>query len=140
MLQQKLGERRYPGDFVRSPYWPHVAPGVWGSIDALSPKNFDTSAIVDIGDKPPVLWVHGENDKIVSDCSLFDVATLASPDPENDSANFPPQPIVAQMREFLPRYASKGGRVEVVSMKDTGHSPFLEKPQEFLHTFRMFVL
>jgi pimeloyl-ACP methyl ester carboxylesterase len=132
MLQQKLGERRYPGDFVRSSTWPHVGPGVWGPINALSPKYFNAGAIVDIADKPPVFWIRGEADKIVSDHSLFDVAA-------HGTADFPPQPMIAQTREVLRRYASNGGRVEEVSMSDTGHSPFLERPAEFLERFCNFL-
>jgi pimeloyl-ACP methyl ester carboxylesterase len=132
MLQQKLGERRYPGDFVRSPHWPHVAPGAWGPINALSPKYFDASAIADIADKAPILWIRGEADKIVSDHSLFDVAA-------HGSADYPPQPMVSQMRKVLGRYASRGGRVEELSMKATGHSPFLERPGEFLEAFCNFL-
>jgi pimeloyl-ACP methyl ester carboxylesterase len=135
MFRQKLGERRYPGDFVRSPYWPHVAPGAWGPINALSPKYFNASAIADVGHKPPILWIRGDADRIVSDHSLFDVAAAAS----QSNADFPPQPMVAQMREVLRRYAANGGRVEEVSMKDTGHSPFLERPKEFLQFFRNFL-
>jgi pimeloyl-ACP methyl ester carboxylesterase len=139
MLQQKLGERRYPGDFVRSPHWPHVAPGVWGPINALSPKYFNASSIADIPDKPPVLWIRGEADRIVSDHSLFDLAAAAGQDPASGSAGFPPQPMVAQMREILRRYKSNGGRVEEVTMKATGHSPFLERPEEFLKAFCNFL-
>jgi pimeloyl-ACP methyl ester carboxylesterase len=139
MLQQKLGEQRYPGDFVRSSHWPHIAPGIWGPINALSPKHFNAGAIADIADKPPILWIRGEADKIVSDRSLFDIAALASPDPASGRAGFPPQPMVSQMRKVLGEYASNGGRVEEVSMHATGHSPFLERPGEFLEAFSDFL-
>lgn len=139
MLQQKLGERRYPGDFVRSAHWPHVAPGIWGPINALSPKYFNAGAIADIADKPRILWIRGEADKIVSDHSLFDPAAWASRDAASGDAGFPPQPMVAQTREVLGRYASNGGRVEEVSMDATGHSPFLERPGEFLEAFSDFL-
>lgn len=130
MLRQKLGERRYPGDFVRSPHWPYVAPGVWGPINALSPKYFNTSAIADVAEKPPVLWIRGEADKIVSDRSLFDLAAAANP--ARGDAEVPPQPMVAQMRKVLRRYSANGGEVDEFTMRGTGHSPFLEKPLEFL--------
>jgi pimeloyl-ACP methyl ester carboxylesterase len=136
MLQQKIGERRYPGDFVSSPHWPHVAPGSWGPINALSPKYCDTSAIAAIADKPPLLWIRGEADRIVSDRSLFDLAAVSSPPGE---APVRPQPMVGQMREVLRRYAANGGRVEERSMRNTGHSPFLERPAEFLAAFCEFL-
>ena len=37
-LMEKMGDDRYPGDFVPSENWPNVAPGVWGPINAGSPK------------------------------------------------------------------------------------------------------
>ena len=129
-LQQKLGDRRFPGDFVPSPNWPHVAPGIWGPINALSPKYYNTSGIVDLVNKPPILWVRGDSDKVINDCSMFDLATSAKQDPRSDSSRqaLPtkcPQPMVTQMREVLRRYSMNGGQVEEVVMKDTGHSPFL---------------
>ena len=37
-LMEKMGDDRYPGDMVPSENWPNVAPGVWGPINAGSPK------------------------------------------------------------------------------------------------------
>lgn len=143
-LQQKLGDRRYPGDFVSSPNWPYVAPGVWGPVNALSPKYYDTSGIVDLVDKPPILWVRGESDKVINDCSLFDLATSIEQDsqcanPHQDAPAARPQPMVTQMRDVLKQYSLNGGQVEEVSMQDVGHSPFLERPAEFVDAFCDFL-
>ncbi len=135
-LQQKLGERRYPGDHVSSPNWPHVAPGNWGATNALSPKYIDVSRIVEIENKPAILWVRGDSDQIVSDHSLFDAAVLV---PDGSDIDYPAQPMVAQMRDVLTRYKTCGGQVREVELRDTGHSPFLEKPGEFAELVSVFL-
>src|SRR3954453_1832775 len=78
----------------------------------MAPTVFDASGIVDLAEKPPVLWIRGDADQIVSDTSLFDLAFLGSvgavpgwPGPRP----FPPQPMVTQTRAVLDRYAATGG-------------------------------
>lgn len=143
-LKQKLGDRRFPGDYVQSQNWPHVAPGKWGPINALSPKYYNTSGIVDLTDKPPVLWIRGDADVVVSDNSLFDLAAIEEMQPQSGdspsvASTIHAQPMVGQMREVLRRYSMNGGQVEEFVMTDTGHSPFLEKPKEFVHAFCRFL-
>lgn len=144
MLKQKLGDRRYPGDYLQSEFWPHVAPGKWGPINALSPKYFNTSRLADLANKPPILWVRGDADVIISDNSLFDLAAIMQEkiqagDGRKDAAVARPQPMVGQMREVLSRYQRSGGRVEEVVMENTGHTPFMEKPDAFLSVFTEFL-
>lgn len=122
----KVGEQHYPGDFVTIENRPHVGPGKWGIINALSPKYFDTSAIADMPEKPPILWVRGDADLIVSDNSLLDPAT-------------DPQPMIGQTRDVLARYVSNGGMVEEIVIEDAGHSPFLENPADFVAGFTNFL-
>lgn len=143
-LKQKLGDRRFPGDCVQSPHWPHVAPGRWGPVNALSPKYYNTSGIVDLMDKPPVLWIRGDADVVISDNSMFDFTALMHQ--QTQSGIDPPvavthrsQPMVGQMREVLTRYERTGGRVEEVVMENTGHSPFLENSDAFLSKFTDFL-
>ncbi len=133
MLTTKTGEDNYPGDGVPSENWPGFAAGSRGVLNSMVPKYHDVSGIVDLADKPPVLWVHGAKDAIVSDESLFDLATLgklgAIPGwPGDDVA--PPQPMVAQTRAVLDRYAAAGGSYREVEL-DAGHSPHVERPAEF---------
>lgn len=54
-------------------------------------------------------------------------------------AAVPPQPMVAQMRAVLRRYAANGGRVDESVVKGAGHSPFLEKPRQFLEALCDFL-
>lgn len=137
-LLEKIGEDRYPGDLTLSDNWPGVAPGVWGPINATAPKYFDVSAIADSTHQPPVLWVRGDADQIVSDMSLFDMGTLGAMDlvPGCPKDLYPPQPMVSQTRYVLDRYAANGGTYQEVEL-DAGHSPHLEQPEAFNKVFHV---
>ena len=137
MLKQKLGEHRYPGDSAASPLPPHMAPGKWGPINALSPRYFNVSGLTDLRVKPPVLWVRGTADSIISDNSAFDLAALLH-DP-SDASSIPPQPMVSQMREMLRRYERNGGHAHEIVMQDVGHTPFMEQPEAFLQYLLEFL-
>ncbi len=66
----------YPGDGVDSPNWPGFAAGTIGVLNTMAPRYFNTSGIVDLPVKPPILWIHGTADAIVSDASFFDLNHL----------------------------------------------------------------
>jgi pimeloyl-ACP methyl ester carboxylesterase len=137
LLTEKVGNQKYPGDFVPSDNWPNVAPGKFGPINALSPKyvgdsvkNFITSS-----NKPPILWVRGDSDQIVGDNSLFDFGTLGmlGAVPGWPGAEvYPPQPMVGQTRYVLDQYKANGGSYEEVVIAEAGHSPYIEHPEEFM--------
>ena len=130
MLRQKLGEQRYPGDSMASPQPPHMAPGNWGPLNALSPKYFNVSSLANLLGKPPIMWVRGSADCIISDHSTFDLAAIMH-DP-SDADSIPPQPMVSQMREMLRRYEQNGGHAHEIVMQDVGHMPFMEQPEVFI--------
>src|SRR3954468_3244909 len=134
MLTTRTGPDHYPGEPVTSQPWPHVAPGPRGVLSTMAPTVFDVSGIVDLAEKPPVLWIRGDADQIVSDTSLFDLAFLGSlgavPGWPGNKA-FPPQPMVTQTRSVLDRYAATGGAYREVVLPRVGHSPHVERPQEF---------
>jgi len=135
LLLEKTGADRYPGDMLPSTNWPTVAPGVWGPINATSPKYLNLSSITDLAQKPPILWVRGDSDQVVSDNSLFDFGTLGmlGAVPGWPGAEvFPPQPMVSQTRAVLDRYAANGGRYQEVVITDVGHSPHIEQPEAFM--------
>ena len=140
LLSEKTGPDKYPGDFAPSANWPNVAPGVLGPINALTPKYVGDSVqrFIACTPKPPILWVRGSHDQIVGDMSLFDLGTLGKlgvvPGWPGDDV-FPPQPMVGQTRAVLEKYAANNGQFEEVVMEDTGHSPFIEKPAEFMGLF-----
>ncbi|WP_294180209.1 alpha/beta fold hydrolase [uncultured Schumannella sp.] len=138
MLTTKTGVDNYPGDARVVEAWPGFAPGGRGVLNTMSPEHFDTTGIVDLANKPPVLWVRGTADAIVSDGSFFDLNMLgqvgAIPGwPGSDVA--PPQPMVSQMREVMDRYAAAGGSYQELVFDDCGHSPHLEQPAEFASAF-----
>lgn len=142
MLQTAVGEGNYPGDQQPSPNWPMTAPGKQGNNNAIAPGNFNGAAIAAIDPKPPILWVRGDSDQIVSDTSLFDLGYLgqigAVPGWPGEEI-FPPQPMIGQTRAVLERYAEQGGRYEEDVIEDAGHSPFIEQPEAFLESFVRFV-
>jgi pimeloyl-ACP methyl ester carboxylesterase len=135
VLSTAVGEDNYPGDATASEHWPLIAPGTRGVLNTMSPKWFSVAeALVALDSKPPVTWVRGDSDVIVSDTSLFDLAYLGKlghvPGWPGDDA-CPPQPMVAQTRAVLDRYAAAGGSYTEVVYQNCGHSPHVERPAEF---------
>lgn len=137
LLSERVGEDAYPGDFEPSENWPNVAPGKYGPVNASSPKYVLEGAnkLMKSGISTPFLWVRGSHDQIVSDNSLFELGTLgklgAVPGYPGEDV-YPPQPMVAQTRYFLDKLAEKGSSYIELVIEDTGHTPYVEKPQEFL--------
>lgn len=142
-LAQHTGPQAYPGDAVPSPNWPRAAPGRFGSINAMAPiYQADPLAFTRIAVKPPVLWIRGADDPIVSDASLFDLGTLGSLGaiPGWPGAEIlPPQPMIAQTEAALRAYEAGGGRVTRLVLADCGHSPYLERPAAFDAAFHPFL-
>jgi pimeloyl-ACP methyl ester carboxylesterase len=142
MLSTHVGDKEYPGDMTPSANWPNVAPGNWGIINALTPKHQkDIKGLYSISPKPPILWVHGDGDMIVGDASFFDTANLGKLGyfpgwPGEEVA--PPQPMKGQTRAVLEEYAKAGGSYKEVEL-DAGHTPFIEKPEEFNAVFHEFL-
>ena len=134
MISTRTGAGHYPGDAVTVDAWPGLAPGTRGVLNTMAPTVFDVSGIVDLTDKPPVLWIRGDADQIVSDTSVFDLAFLGSVGAVPGwpgAGDFAPQPMVTQTRSVLDRYAATGGAYREVVLPDVGHSPHVERPHEF---------
>jgi pimeloyl-ACP methyl ester carboxylesterase len=134
MLTTRTGVGNYPGDSVPSERWPGFAAGPHGVLNTLAPTHFDVSGIVDLATKPPILWIHGVDDAIVSDGSFFDLNQLGKAGiipgwPGEEVA--PPQPMVAQTRAVLARYRDAGGVVRELELADCGHAPHLDQPAAF---------
>jgi pimeloyl-ACP methyl ester carboxylesterase len=134
MLSTRTGVDHCPGDSVAVAAWPGAAPGQRGVLTTMAPTVLDVSAITELAVKPPVLWVRGDRHHIVSDTSAFDLAFLGSigavPGWPGEEA-FGPQPMGRQTRAVLDRYAASGGSYREVVLPDVGHSPHVERPQEF---------
>ena len=134
MLTTSTGVDNYPGDAASSESWPGSAPGGRGVLNSLAPTVFNTTAIVHLERKPPILWIHGAQDAIVGDASFFDLNQLGAAGiipgwPGEDVA--PAQPMIAQTRAVLDRYSAGGGSVTELELENCGHSPHLEHPVTF---------
>ncbi len=134
MLSTRTGEHHYPGDVRPSEHWSGVAPGTSGVLNAMAPVYFNVARIADLDTKPPILWIRGEVDQIISDASMFDLALLGQlgvvpdwPGPQTHA----PQPMLAQTRSVLDRYAAAGGSYREVVLPGVGHSPHIEAPAQF---------
>ncbi|MGH3878747.1 MAG: alpha/beta fold hydrolase [Actinophytocola sp.] len=139
MLSTRTGEDHYPGDSTPSSGWPGVAAGGRGVLNTMAPNHFRLDDLHEVDPKPPIRWIRGDADQIVSDASMFDLANLgalgALPDWPGAETH-PPQPMIAQTRAVLDRYAAAGGTYDELVIADAGHSPHIEKPTEFTAALR----
>lgn len=138
VLSTRIGDDWYPGNAKRSPNWPGQAPGERGIVNAISRRYFDASGIVDIAPKPPILWLRGADDRIVSDGAALDPAWLGAQGHDlghkpgwPGALVCPPQPMLRQTRAVLEAYRRAGGIFSEQVIADAGHTPFLEKAAEF---------
>lgn len=135
MLTTSTKPGNYPGDSVASENWPGFAAGNIGVLNTMVPKYYDVSGIVDLEVKPPVLWIHGDADAIVSDTSFFDINYLGQLGilpgwPGEEIA--PAQAMISQTRDVLDAYRAAGGDVTEIELAGVGHSPHLEQPAKFV--------
>jgi pimeloyl-ACP methyl ester carboxylesterase len=138
-----IGDKDVPGDAQQSPNWPFMAPGRWGATNATSPKYaVAADKIVAAQPKPPLLWIRGSDDLVVSDTAAADPGVLGQMGflPGWPGAEvFPPQPMLGQTRDVLEKYAAAGGPYQEVVIPDTGHLPFIEKPEAFNQVFHKHI-
>jgi pimeloyl-ACP methyl ester carboxylesterase len=135
MLSTRVGDDHYPGTSRQAAAWPGFAPGDRGVLNTMAPTHFRIASLAEVAPKPPVLWVRGTDDVIVSDTSLYDFGYLGSlgavpgwPGPDA----CPPQPMLAQTRALLDGYTAAGGRYREAVIEDSGHGPHLDQPERFL--------
>lgn len=140
LLRMQIGDKFYPGDSVPSENFPFSAPGKCGQINAAAPnsKIGILDKLTELENKPPILWIRGAKDQIVSDNSMFDIAVhgFLGVIPGWPGANIcPPQPMIEQIRYALGAYKNKGGDYREVVMEDSGHSPYIEELTAFNEIF-----
>jgi pimeloyl-ACP methyl ester carboxylesterase len=103
-------------------------------LNTLAPTHLRLDGLSTVDPKPPVLWIGGTADVIVSDTSLYDLAHLgalgAVPGWPGEQA-YPAQPMIAQTGAVLDAYAAGGGRYDEVALAGSGHGPHLDRPEEF---------
>ena len=142
MLSTRIGDEWYPGNSVASDNWPGFAPGDTGVVNAMSGRYFNASAISEVRPKPPLLWLRGADDAVISDHSALDAANqgaLGNIPGWPGMQRCPPQPMLRQTRSVLAAYAGRGGEVTECVIADCGHTPFIEKPEEFLRLLTDFL-
>lgn len=140
MLQVQLGETGIPGDKEISPNWPYVMPGKWGPVNAMSPKYVGNlvERILAAEQKVNVLWIYGTADVAISNNAASDPGTWGPkgllpgfPGPKQ----YPPQPMMDQIRTLLTAYARLGGSYQEVAVEGSGHVPFISHQEEFNKVF-----
>ncbi|MFT4136589.1 alpha/beta fold hydrolase [Microbacterium sp.] len=134
MLSTSTAPGDYPGDAVPSSHWPGKAAGVTGVLNALAPRHLDLSGIVGLVPKPPILWIHGTADVVVSDASSQDLNHLGRLGvitgwPGAELA--PAQEMVSQTRDVLEAYRAAGGEVTELELEGAGYAAHLERPGGF---------
>ncbi len=135
MMKLDTGPEGFPGNIEPSPNWPGYAPGDKGIVNSISPKYLSglPDEVVHASRKPPVLWLRGDKDTIVSDRSGSDPAALGKaglipdwPGPEIS----PPQPMLRQTRSMLENYRRNGGAFQEHILPGLGHCPYIEAPDK----------
>lgn len=81
-------------------------------VEAVSPaRNIGlTSVLLGLAQKPPITWVYGKDDVLVT----------------NNGNVSPNEKMVDDMRSFLTQYSSNGGSHDEIVYPNCGHTPFLE--------------
>jgi pimeloyl-ACP methyl ester carboxylesterase len=141
-LMTHVGRYDYPGDARISIHWPNLSPGRWGINNAMSPAYMDNPRdLWGIQPKPPLLWLRGDDDRVVADRSMADVGAMGEaglvPGWPGEKL-YPPQPMIGQTRYVLEQYGLAGGYWEEVVFPGVGHVPQLEVAADFgaaLHDF-----
>jgi len=139
--RMRLGADYYPGDYQLSWKWPYVVSGEHGVLNTMSPKYANMSAFLDIDPKPPVLWIRGDDDRIVSDTSMMELGylgKLALVPGWPGEKTYPPQPMIRQTRYFLDQYRERGGQYAELVIPG-GHVCILESPLHFISALKTFM-
>ena len=108
--------------------------------NTMAPNWCDLSGLADIPNKPPILWIRGEQDLMVSDTSACDLAFLGKaglvPGYPGEEV-CPPQPMLSQTRFVLDKYSANGGSYHEAVIPG-GHGCMLDHEDEFIYELRSF--
>ena len=137
----RTGNDYYPGDFQIAWKWPYVRSGNRGVLNTMSPEHGNLNALLDVTPKPPILWIRGDDDQIVSDHSMMEMGNLGRigmiPGWPGERI-YPPQPMIQQTRYFLNQYKEKGGTFAEIVIPG-GHVCILESPLHFISALDTFL-
>lgn len=143
ILLCKTGDDMCQGDSIPCAQWPYAKSGAKGVSNTMSVQYCDLSALADVQPQMPILWIRGDKDVMVSDHSVCDVAVLGQMGvlPGYPGADqFPPQPMVEQMRYVLERYRTVGGRYEEQLISGSGHGCMLDHEDRVVALLQKFIL
>ncbi len=132
VLLTAVGDDFYPGSMTASDNWPGMAPGASGVNNAFAPAFFNTAAFGAVERPAPLLWIRGDEDQVVANTSMFDVAYLGQLGavPGWPGAEIcPPQPMIDQTRLVFERRKPRGVTREVV-LNGVAHGPVGEAPAD----------
>ena len=139
MLETKVGEDYYGGDYAAYDKFPYVLPGTKGTNNSLALQYANVSAIADIPNKPDILWFRGDSDNLVSDQSVYDLPMLGKlgllPGYPGEDV-MPPQPMVSQTRYVFEKYKRNGGHYEEFVLENSGHGCHIEREDDFVRIVR----
>lgn len=142
VLRCKLGDDMCQGNMTPCPQWPYAMGGDKGVSNTMSVQYCDLSSLADVRPQPPILWLRGDKDVMVSDHSSCDVAILGQLGilPGYPGADvFPPQPMLAQTRYVLERYRANGGQYRECVISGSGHGCMLDHEDEVVRLLREFI-
>lgn len=146
MFAMKTGKGFYPGDVQKSELWPGFKPGKVGPTNAVSAKyNQNVApALLNLNrhERPPLLWIHGTADKLVSNQPASDAGMQGKmgliPDWPGEDI-YPPQPMLDQLDYFFNKYSINHSHYSKIILPDIGHTPFIESPKAVFNYIRVFI-
>ncbi|CAG9319036.1 unnamed protein product [Blepharisma stoltei] len=138
----KIGDDFFPGNNKESENWPGWCPGDKGIFNAISGKYHNVEEIINLNEKPPILWIRGEEDAVISDKSLLDpihmgISNIIEGYPGKDE--YPYQPMIKQMKYVIDKYRERNGKAIIAILEHCGHAPHIEKDNWFLSVLMMFL-
>jgi len=112
------------GNLSTSPFYEHLMPELAARYRVIAPdmRGFGDS------DPAPLDATRGLADWADDTAALLRALDV-----------YPPQPMVAQIREVLDRYAAAGGSVRVEIIEGSGHGPHLDAASRWLAIFQDFL-
>ena len=133
-MTTRVGDGMYPGNSSMCATWPFVLAGNSGICNTMAPNWCDLSGLAEIPNKPPILWIRGAQDLMVSDTSVCDLVYLGKagvvPGYPGDEV-CPPQPMLSQTRFVLEKYKANGGAYHEAVIPG-GHGCMLDHEDEFI--------
>ena len=136
MLSTRVGDDHYPGTSRPVPAWPGFAQGDRGVLNTMAPTHFRIASLAAMEPRPPVLWVRGADDVIVSDTSLYDLglpgihrgrARLAGGRTCGRRSRWSRRPEAC-----LTATPHQAAITTETVIEDSGHGPHLDQPERFM--------